>query len=89
VKLWQAEKMTELITNDKILVVDPPRAGLHHRVVEKILAEKPRRVLYLSCNLTTQARDVGLLSSVYQVKFVRLYNYFPQTPHVEGLIVLE
>ena len=84
-----AEKMTELITSDKIIIVDPPRAGLHEDVVKRILAQKPARVIYLSCNLSTQARDIKLLSEGYGVVFTKLYNFFPRTPHVEGLVVLE
>lgn len=84
-----AERVTELIESDKILIVDPPRAGLHEKVVRRILAQKPARVIYLSCNLSTQARDIKLLSEAYKVVFTKLYNFFPRTPHVEGLCVLE
>ncbi len=84
-----AERVTELIESDKILIVDPPRAGLHDKVIERILEQKPARVIYLSCNLSTQARDIKLLSEVYKVVFTKLYNFFPRTPHVEGLAVLE
>jgi hypothetical protein len=84
-----AEKMTELITSDKIVIVDPPRAGLHENVVARFLSEKPERIIYLSCNLSTQARDIKLLSEVYKVVFIKLYNFFPRTPHVEALVVLE
>ncbi len=84
-----AERVTELIESDKILIVDPPRAGLHEKVIKRILEQKPSRVIYLSCNLSTQARDLKLLSEAYRVVFTKLYNFFPRTPHVEGLCVLE
>ncbi|OGH93787.1 MAG: 23S rRNA (uracil-5-)-methyltransferase RumA [Candidatus Magasanikbacteria bacterium RIFOXYD2_FULL_41_14] len=85
-----AEKITELIESDKVLILDPPRAGLHQDVTAKILAEKPKKILYLSCNLSTQARDLkALTAGGYKIKFSRLYNFFPRTPHVEGLVVLE
>lgn len=84
-----AEMVTELIESDKILIVDPPRAGLHEDVVKRILNQKPPRVIYLSCNLSTQARDIKLLSEAYNVIFTKLYNFFPRTPHVEALAVLE
>lgn len=84
-----AERMTELITSDRIVIVDPPRAGLHEKVVKRLLEQKPARIIYLSCNLSTQARDIKLLSEVYKVVFTKLYNFFPRTPHVEGLCVLE
>ncbi len=89
VSCQQAEKLTELITFDKIIVLDPPRAGLHHEVVNKLNKVVPERIIYLSCNLSTQARDVNLLSSNYHPVFTRLYNFFPRTPHVESLVVLE
>jgi len=93
-KKWKAEcvpaeKMTDLITSDKIIVVDPPRAGLHEKVIGKLLSETPETVIYLSCNLSTQARDIKLLSEKYQIIFSKLYNFFPRTPHVESLIVLK
>ncbi|MBI5222409.1 MAG: class I SAM-dependent RNA methyltransferase [Candidatus Magasanikbacteria bacterium] len=83
-----AEKMTELITSDKVVIVDPPRVGLDKRVVERILAVKPKQVVYLSCNLSTHARDLGMLKGVYDVKLLKLYNFFPRTAHIEGLAVL-
>ncbi|MBI4426913.1 MAG: 23S rRNA (uracil(1939)-C(5))-methyltransferase RlmD [Candidatus Magasanikbacteria bacterium] len=83
-----AEKMTELVTSDKVVIVDPPRAGLDKRVVERILAVKPKQVIYLSCNLSTHARDLGLLKEAYDIKFMKLYNFFPRTAHIEGLAVL-
>ena len=84
-----AEKMTELITPDKVVIVDPPRVGLDKRVVERILAVKPKQVIYLSCNLSTHARDLGMLKEGYDIKFMKLYNFFPRTAHIEGLCVLE
>jgi 23S rRNA (uracil1939-C5)-methyltransferase len=83
-----AEKMTELITPDKVVIVDPPRVGLDKRVVERILAIKPKQVVYLSCNLSTHARDLGMLKEAYDIKFTRLYNFFPRTAHIEGLAML-
>ncbi|MBI4353376.1 MAG: class I SAM-dependent RNA methyltransferase [Candidatus Omnitrophica bacterium] len=87
--LSPSEKMTDLITPEPILLFDPPRAGLHPKVIRKILLEKPPRVIYLSCNPSTHARDIGLLSPAYAVKDLRLYNFFPRTPHIESLCVLE
>jgi 23S rRNA (uracil1939-C5)-methyltransferase len=84
-----AEKVTQLIDKDKIIIFDPPRAGLHKKIIQKLLLDKPFRIIYLSCNLATQARDIQLLQSVYQIKFLQLYNFFPRTPHIETLCVLE
>lgn len=84
-----AERMTEVITKDKVVILDPPRAGLHDKVLMAIRREKPKRVIYLSCNLSTQVRDVGLLMQEYKVVFSKAYNFFPRTPHIEGLLVLD
>jgi len=87
--LSPAEKITELITEDKLLILDPPRAGLHPKLIKKILEAKPGRVIYLSCNVATQARDLGLIKDVYAIKSQKLYNFFPRTPHIEGLCVCD
>ncbi len=84
-----AEKMTDIITSDKIIILDPPRAGLHEKIVKKLLETIPPKIIYLSCNLSTQARDISLLSKKYHITFSRIYNFFPRTPHIEGLIILE
>ncbi|MFA7245168.1 MAG: 23S rRNA (uracil(1939)-C(5))-methyltransferase RlmD [Candidatus Magasanikbacteria bacterium] len=84
-----AEKITELITSDKILIVDPPRAGMHDKVTDKILEVLPPKIIYLSCNISTQARDVKKLAEKYKIIDATIYNFFPKTPHIEGLLVLE
>lgn len=84
-----AERIVDLIEKNKIIIFDPPRVGLHYKVIDKVLGVQPRRVIYLSCNLATQARDIKLLSREYVVKFLKLYNFFPRTPHIEGLCVLD
>ncbi len=84
-----AESMLDAIRADMIIVLDPPRAGLHTRIIERLLRVRPPRVLYLSCNIATQARDLRLLSEVYRPAFMKLYNFFPRTPHIEGLVVLD
>lgn len=85
----EAEKMLDIISKDKIIILDPPRAGLHKDVVREIIKKQPERIVYLSCNLSTQARDIQMLSEHYKVSFIKLYNFFPRTPHIEGLCVLE
>ncbi|MBU0661342.1 methyltransferase [Patescibacteria group bacterium] len=84
-----AELMTEHIKKEHMIIVDPPRAGLHKNVIQTLLTRQPPRIIYLSCNLSTQARDMRMLSEVYRPVFVKLYNFFPRTPHIEGLVVLE
>jgi 23S rRNA (uracil1939-C5)-methyltransferase len=84
-----AEKITELITKEKVLIVDPPRAGLHKNVTERILEVLPEKIVYMSCNISTHARDIELLSGKYKITYLKLYNFFPRTPHIESLCVLE
>ncbi len=84
-----SESALDYITNDALIILDPPRAGLHQAVVDRLLEVKPSRILYLSCNPVTQARDVALLAEAYGVRWHRGYNFFPCTPHIEHLVVLE
>lgn len=84
-----AEKMTDFISNDKMIILDPPRIGLHEKVTATLLHKRPKRIIYLSCDIATQARDIRLLSQGYTVSFMKLYNFFPRTPHTEGLVVLD
>lgn len=86
---FQSEDMTKLITSDKLIILDPPRAGLDLKVISRLLTAAPPRIVYLSCDLSTQARDIGYLSDRYKVTFLKLYNFFPRTPHIEGLCVLD
>jgi len=70
------------------LIVDPPRAGLHPRVIEKILAMEPRRIIYVSCSPTALARDLKLLLGRYTCDAIRCLDLFPHTPHVETVVRL-
>jgi 23S rRNA (uracil1939-C5)-methyltransferase len=89
--LAPSETALEHITGDATIIVDPPRAGLHEDVVNKLLEAKPERIVYLSCNPVTQARDVALLCAddTYGIRAHRGYNFFPRTPHIEHLVVLD
>jgi len=89
--LAPSETALEHITGDSTIIVDPPRAGLHEDVVKKLLETQPERIVYLSCNPVTQARDVALLCAdeQYGVRSHRGYNFFPRTPHIEHLVVLD
>lgn len=84
-----AETAVEYITPDRTLLVDPPRAGLHQKVTEKIILDGPKKVVYLSCNPATQARDLAMLQHQYDIQEVSVYNFFPRTPHIETLALLE
>lgn len=83
-----AETALDYITPDTSLIVDPPRAGLHAKVTEKILETGPQKLVYLSCNPATQARDIKLLEQGYKVVDFSIFNFFPRTPHIETLAVL-
>ncbi len=83
------EEITELIKEDQTVFLDPPRAGLHEEVTKRLLSVKPKKIIYLSCDLATHARDVRLLKEKYNIVFSRLYNFFPRTPHIEGLVILK
>lgn len=87
--LAASEQALEYITGDKIVIVDPPRAGLHADVIARLLEVRPPRIIYLSCNPVTQARDIELLAEAYGMRAYKGYNFFPRTPHIEGLAVLE
>ncbi|MDE6503604.1 MAG: methyltransferase domain-containing protein, partial [Muribaculaceae bacterium] len=72
-----------------VMIVDPPRAGMHADVVATILAAAPRRIVYVSCNPATQARDIAMLDGAYRVTAVQPVDMFPHTHHVENIAVLE
>jgi len=72
-----------------IIITDPPRSGMHPAVVEQILQIKPERIVYVSCNPATQARDLALLCTQYQLKIIQPVDMFPHTHHVENVVLLE
>jgi len=72
-----------------ILVTDPPRAGMDKEVVECILEIEPAKIVYISCNAATQARDLALLDEKYEVKKVQPVDMFPHTSHVENVVLLQ
>ena len=87
--LAPSESALENIKGNSTIIVDPPRAGLHEDVVKRLLEVTPERIIYLSCNPVTQARDVARLAEKYGVKYHRGYNFFPRTPHIEHLVILD
>jgi 23S rRNA (uracil1939-C5)-methyltransferase len=87
--LSASENALDHITGDATIIVDPPRAGLHEKIVEKLLEEAPQRIIYLSCNPVTQARDVARLTDKYGIRHHMGYNFFPRTPHIEHLVILD
>lgn len=71
-----------------VVVTDPPRAGMHPDVVKQLLGLKPEKIVYVSCNPATQARDVSLMKDFYDVKAIQPVDMFPQTHHVENIMLL-
>lgn len=95
--LFLAGDMKDLLTQEfirrhghpDVIITDPPRAGMHPDVVETILSARPGRIVYVSCNPATQARDLQLLGALYGVKAVQPVDMFPHTHHVENVVLLE
>ena len=95
--LFYAGDMKDILTDDfiqkhgqpDVIITDPPRAGMHADVVKVILNASPKRIVYVSCNPATQARDLQLMDADYKVVAVQPVDMFPHTPHVENVVLLE
>ena len=95
--LFYAGDMKDILNDDfiaehgrpDVIITDPPRAGMHADVVQTILRAAPRRIVYVSCNPATQARDLADLDADYKVAAVQPVDMFPHTPHVENVVLLE
>lgn len=95
--LFYAGDMKDILTdefveqhgNPDVIITDPPRAGMHPDVIQTILRAAPKRIVYVSCNPATQARDLEVLNEQYRVEAVQPVDMFPHTPHVENVVLLE
>ena len=95
--LFYAGDMKDILTDDfieahgrpEVIITDPPRAGMHPDVVKTIMRAAPQRIVYVSCNPATQARDLHDLDEQYRVVAVQPVDMFPHTPHVENVVLLE
>ncbi len=95
--LFFAGDMKDILNDDfiarhgrpDVIITDPPRAGMHPDVVNTIIKAAPRRIVYVSCNPATQARDLQLLDPYYAVSEVQPVDMFPHTPHVENVVLLK
>jgi 23S rRNA (uracil1939-C5)-methyltransferase len=83
------EEFINLKGKPNVIITDPPRAGMHEDVVKVIRNASPQKIVYVSCNPATQARDLQLLSEDYRVVKVQPVDMFPQTQHVENVVLLE
>ncbi|MCB0383659.1 MAG: class I SAM-dependent RNA methyltransferase, partial [Psychroserpens sp.] len=72
-----------------VIITDPPRDGMHKDVVQQILNIAPEKVVYVSCNSATQARDLALMKDLYKITKTQAVDMFPQTHHVENVVLLE
>ena len=94
--LFFAGDMKDILTDDfirdhghpDVIITDPPRAGMHTDVIQTILQANPQRIVYVSCNPATQARDLSDLDARYKVDIVQPVDMFPHTPHVENVVLL-
>lgn len=95
--LFYAGDMKDILTDEfvkqhgkpDVIITDPPRAGMHPDVIQTILRAAPKRIVYVSCNPATQARDLEVLNEQYRVEEVQPVDMFPHTPHVENVVLLE
>lgn len=83
------EDFFEKYGKPEVIITDPPRAGMHDKVIKQILQVQPDRIVYVSCNPATQARDIALMDSYYSVEKVQPVDMFPQTHHVENVVLLK
>jgi 23S rRNA (uracil1939-C5)-methyltransferase len=94
--LFFAGDMKDILNDDfireygrpDVIITDPPRAGMHPDVVKTILRAAPERIVYVSCNPATQARDLQMMDEAYRVAEVQPVDMFPHTPHVENVVLL-
>lgn len=95
--LFFAGDMKDMLTQEfinqygrpDVIITDPPRAGMHQDVIDVILFAEPERIVYVSCNPATQARDLSLLDSKYKLTAIQPVDMFPHTHHVENVVLLE
>ena len=87
--LDKSENVPSYIEPGQTVILDPPRAGCDEKLIEALNQKKPQTIIYLSCNPITQARDIAKLVNNYEIQKVQPYNFFPHTPHIENLVVLQ
>ena len=85
----KSEEALDYIEPDQSVILDPPRAGCDKKLIDRLLEVNPEKIIYLSCNPSTQARDIKILLEKYEIEDVKTFNFFPRTPHIENLIILK
>ena len=86
--LAKSEEALHYLNPDSTVILDPPRAGCHVDLINKLIEVKPPKIIYLSCNPATQARDLETLLKIYHIEHIEVFNFFPRTPHIENLVIL-
>ena len=89
IDFFQNNQELKLIEKPDLIILDPPRAGIHQNTLDSILNFNPKKILYVSCNPSTQARDINILKdSHYVIENMQPIDMFPHTPHIENIILL-
>ncbi len=83
------EQLVDRFGYPDVVITDPPRTGMHPKVIARLLELKPGRIVYISCNPATQARDLAMLESQYQIECIQPVDMFPHTHHVENIVSLK
>ncbi len=86
--LAKSEDALNFVNFNQAVILDPPRAGCDVKLINKLLEITPQKIIYLSCNPATQARDVKMLLDKYKIEEIKTFNFFPRTPHIENLVIL-
>ena len=84
----KSEEVLDYLEPDQTVILDPPRAGCDAKLINKLLETTPQKIISLSCNPATQARDVKMLLDKYKIEEIKTFNFFPRTPHIENLVIL-
>ena len=84
----KSEDALNYINPDQTVILDPPRAGCDKKLIDQLNQVKPAKIIYLSCNPATQARDIKFLLENYHIENMKTFNFFPHTPHIENLAIL-
>ena len=86
--LAKSESALDYAQSDQTVILDPPRSGCHKDLIDKLIETQPTKIIYLSCNPATQARDLKALTAKYTISRVVPFNFFPRTTHIENLTIL-
>ena len=87
--LAKSEEVLDYVEPNQTVILDPPRAGCDEKLITRLTEVTPEKIIYLSCNTATQGRDIKMLLEKYRIADMKIFNFFPRTPHIENLVVLE